>query len=278
MKHVYIFLTIFLNINCVMAQNKLFSNPEEFFRKEKTSNEGNVIRLTDIHTSTFTIYPTNTPNAPCVVVCPGGGYSILAYDLEGTEICDWLNSIGITAVLLKYRVPPLSNTKRHEAPLQDLQRLISHLRHNYDSLKIDPTKIGVIGFSAGAHLSVMASTSWNTRSYKPLDKTDNVSCRPDFTLLIYPAYLDRENFSLANEITVTSDTPPTFIVQTEDDTNYINSSLFYYYALKQNSVDVEMHLYPKGGHGYGLRKTEHAVCQWPLLAEKWIKTLINEVH
>lgn len=275
MKQICVFLIISLNITCLMAQDRLFSNPEEFFREEVISNDGNVIRLTNIHTSTFTIYPVDKDNTPCVVVSPGGGYSILAYDLEGTEICEWLNSIGVTAVLLKYRVPAIVNNKRYEAPLQDIQRLISYLRYNSDSLNINRDKIGVIGFSAGAHLSVMASTSWNNRSYKAIDEIDDVSCRPDFAMLVYPAYLDSENFGLAEEIKVTIDTPPTFIIQTEDDVSYINSSLFYYYALKQNHVDAEMHIYPKGGHGYGLRETENAVSEWNMLAEKWMKTGVN---
>lgn len=234
-----------------------------------------VLRISNVSEPTITVYqaPDDVATGAAMIVCPGGGYNILAYDLEGTEVCEWLNEIGITAVLLKYRVPRREGKEKHEAPLQDVQRTISYVRANAESLNIDPMRIGVMGFSAGGHLSTMASNSFNERSYPAIDEIDKVSCRPNFCLLVYPAYLDGEKFGLAPEIKVTSETPPTMIIQTEDDKPYINSALFYYYALKEAGVPAAMHLYSKGGHGYGLRDTQAAVNEWTDRAEDWLRDL-----
>ena len=237
--------------------------------------ELSVLRVSNVGSPAITIYPANpdVASGAAMVVCPGGGYYLLAYDLEGTEVCDWLNAAGITAILLKYRVPRRPNRPMYEAPLQDVQRAISYVRAHADELGIDPERIGVMGFSAGAHLSVMASTAYDKRSYLPIDEVDKVSCRPDYCLLVYPAYLSGKNFQLAPEIKVTKDVPPTMIIQAEDDKSYIDSSLFYYYALKQAGVPAWMHLYSNGGHGYGLRDTGCMVNEWPDRAEDWFQEL-----
>lgn len=234
-----------------------------------------VLRITNVSEPTITVYPApdEVATGAAMVVCPGGGYSILAYDLEGDEVCEWLNNIGITAVLLKYRVPRREELQKHEAPLQDLQRAIGYVRAHAEEMNLDPQRIGVMGFSAGGHLSAMASNNFAKRSYSPIDATDKVSCRPDFCLLIYPAYLDGDNFQLASELQVSSETPPTMLIQAEDDKSYINSSLFYYYALKEAGVPAWMHLYSKGGHGYGLRDTGAAVNEWPDRAEDWLREI-----
>lgn len=234
-----------------------------------------VLRLSGVSDPTITIYPASDEVATgaAIVVCPGGGYEILAYDLEGDEICQWLNEIGVTAVLLKYRVPRRTGLEKHTAPLQDVQRAISLVRSKAEELNLDPQRIGVMGFSAGAHLAAMASTSYDKRTYPEVDAADKVSCKPDFCLLVYPAYLDGPNFTIAPELKVTAQTPPTMLVQTEDDKSYINSSLFYYYALKEAGVPATMHLYSKGGHGYGLRDTGNAVNEWPYRAEEWFMEL-----
>ena len=234
-----------------------------------------VLRLSGVSDPTITIYPASDEVATgaAMVVCPGGGYEILAYDLEGDEICQWLNEIGVTAVLLKYRVPRRTGLEKHTAPLQDVQRAISLVRSKAEELNLDPQRIGVMGFSAGAHLAAMASTSYDKRTYPEVDAADKVSCKPDFCLLVYPAYLDGPNFSIAPELKITAQTPPTMLVQTEDDKSYINSSLFYYYALKEAGVPATMHLYSKGGHGYGLRDTGNAVNEWPYRAEEWFMEL-----
>ena len=271
----------------IMAQDK----PIQLFPKgapgeqtkliEKALPEGgkvggaSVLRLSGVSDPTITIYPASDEAATgaAMVVCPGGGYEILAYDLEGDEICQWLNEIGVTAVLLKYRVPRRTGLEKHTAPLQDVQRAISLVRSKAEELNLDPQRIGVMGFSAGAHLAAMASTSYDKRTYPEVDAADKVSCKPDFCLLVYPAYLDGPNFTIAPELKVTAQTPPTMLVQTEDDKSYINSSLFYYYALKEAGVPATMHLYSKGGHGYGLRDTGNAVNEWPYRAEEWFMEL-----
>lgn len=248
---------------------------------EKSSSEGDkiggepVLRMTDISEPTITIYraPDEVASGAAMVVCPGGGYNILAYDLEGTEICEWLNNIGVTAVLLKYRVPRREGREKHAAPLQDVQRAIGYVRAHAEKLDVDPNRIGVMGFSAGGHLSAMVSNNFAERTYPAVDAADKVSCRPDFCLLVYPAYLSGDKFQLSPELKVSSATPPTMLIQAEDDNPHIYSSLFYYYALKEAGVPAWMHLYSKGGHGYGLRDTGAAVNEWPDRVEDWFREI-----
>ena len=245
-------------------------------------NEGTVagkpvIRLGNISNPTITLYrPTEVrDNGTAVVVCPGGGYNILASDLEGTEVCEWLNSIGVTGILLKYRVPVREGRERYAAPLQDAQRALGLVRYHAKDWKIDPKRIGILGFSAGGHLSAMASTSFDKRTYDPLDEADQTACRPDFTILIYPAYLtakdDREK--LAPELNVSSNTPPTFLTQTQDDSVGVWCGMTYARALQNARVPSELHIYPKGGHGYGLRATGKPVATWPKRAEEWLSNM-----
>ena len=236
-----------------------------------------VIRLTNVSQPTITVYrPSKAKrNGAAVVVCPGGGYHILAMDLEGTEICQWLNSIGVTGVLLKYRVPQRSGDDKHILPLQDAQRALGLVRFHAKEWHLDPQRIGVLGFSAGGHLAANLSNNFEQRSYAAVDDADQVSCRPDFALPIYPAYLvlkDQDN-KLAPELKVTTNTPPTFLIQTEDDGIHVENSLVYYLTLKNARVPVEMHLYSSGGHGYGLRPSEKRVSSWPKRAEEWMHGL-----
>lgn len=248
---------------------------------EKADTEGGhtggkpVLRITGVCEPTITIYhpAKEIANGSAMVVCPGGGYNILAYDLEGDEICQWLNELGITAVLLKYRVPRREGLQKHEAALQDVQRAISYVRSKAEELGINDDRIGVMGFSAGAHLAATVSNNFAQKTYPQIDSSDRFSCRPDFCLLVYPAYLSGEEFKVAPEVQPNQATPPTMIVQTEDDKSHINSSLFYYYALKEAEVPARMHLYSKGGHGYGLRDTGAAVNEWPRRAEDWFREL-----
>ncbi|MFR9668862.1 MAG: alpha/beta hydrolase [Rikenellaceae bacterium] len=247
---------------------------QEHYTENKKGPAGEPnLRLTDVAEPTITFYraKSNSSTAKTVLVCPGGGYNILSMSLEGTEICEYLNHHGFNAVLLKYRVPRRPGLEKHEAPLEDAQRAMSYLRANAWALGIEGDKIGIMGFSAGAHLSVMCSTA--ERCYQQQDSADCHPSRPAFTILIYPAYLDGEGFSLAQEVKPSADTPPTFIVQSQDDKSYVNSSIFYYYALKEAGVPATMHLYPNGGHGYGMRKTGAASDGWERELVEWLNTI-----
>lgn len=236
-----------------------------------------VIRLGNVSTPTLTVYrpPKDKDVHTAVLVFPGGGYSILAMDLEGTEICEWLNTIGVTGVLVKYRVPARQGRPRWAAPLQDAQRALGMVRRRASEFGVDPRRIGVLGFSAGGHLAAALSTNFERRTYDSVDAADAVSCRPDFTLLVYPAYLTvkDEGDKVAPELKITAETPPAFLVQAEDDGVRVETSLFYYAALKNAHVPAEMHLYPKGGHGYGLRPSANLVTTWPKRAEEWMRSL-----
>ncbi|BAU55767.1 alpha/beta hydrolase [Mucilaginibacter gotjawali] len=231
-----------------------------------------VIRLAEVTNPTIKIFTPKNPNGTAVIVCPGGGYYILALDLEGTELCNWYNSIGVTAILLKYRVPAPPGKLRYELPLQDAQRAVGLVRSNAAKWGIKPDHIGIMGFSAGGHLSALVSNSYAKRTYEQVDEADNESCRPDFTILVYPAYLvnDKEDGKLAPEIQVSANTPPTFIMQTEDDPINVENALYYYLALKKAGVSAEMHLYPSGGHGYGIRNKTGGTAVYPQLIEKWL--------
>lgn len=235
-----------------------------------------VIRLGNVSQPTMTIYRarTGTSSNPAVVVFPGGAYHILALDLEGTEVCDWLNSIGMTAVLLKYRVPRRAGLEKHAVALQDAQRAVGLVRLRAKEFGIDPQRIGVLGFSAGGHLAASISTSAAERTYPIVDDADKASCRPDFTVLIYPAYLTLkdQNDQVAPDVAVSSNTPPTFIAMTQDDPIRIETALYYALALKQANVPFELHVYPKGGHGYGLRRTDNPVTSWPERVADWMRS------
>ncbi len=258
----------------------------------------------------MTVYsPTRENTGAAVVVFPGGGYEELAIDLEGTEVCDWLTSKGTTCVLLKYRVPGEEYYPRSapypklgpypESPmaLEDAQRTVGLVRFHAVEWHVDPQKIGVLGFSAGEHLSAAISTHFAKRLYPPVDAADKDSCRPDFAVVIYPGHLslsaaewdakqgakkfvvphpataDKE-LALNPDIPVTRQTPPTFLLQAEDDhVDSVDDSLAYYIALNKAGVPVEMHLYAQGGHAFGLRRTKFPITRWPQLVETWLGTI-----
>jgi acetyl esterase/lipase len=235
-----------------------------------------LIRLGNVSAPTLTLYsPASKNTGAAVVVFPGGAYRILAIDLEGTEVCEWLTSVGVSCVLLKYRVPDSGPYPKSSAALQDAQRTVGIVRSHATEWHIDPQHIGVLGFSAGAHLAAALSTHFDQRLYDPIDTADQVSCRPDFAVIIYPGYLAiaEQSFAPNPEIHVTAKTPPSFIVQAEDDTVHVENSTVYFLALKNAKVPAEMHLYAQGGHGYGLRRTELPVTAWPTLVETWMETI-----
>jgi len=247
-----------------------------------------VVGVKNVTRPTMTVYsPSGKNTGAAVVVFPGGGYIELAIDLEGTEVCDWLTSKGITCVLLKYRVPD-SGPAWHDdcrcnihpkAPtaLEDAQRTVGLVRFHAAEWGVDPHKIGVLGFSAGGHLVADVSTHFDERAYAAVDAADEVSCRPDFAVAIYPGHMlenTTKEWELNPLIPVTHETPPTFLVQAEDDhVDGVNQSLVYYIALKDAGVPVEMHLYAQGGHAFGLRRTKQPITAWPELVETWLRTI-----
>ena len=237
-----------------------------------------LVRLGNVSTPTLTLYtpPASVSNTgAAIVVFPGGGYSILAIDLEGTEVCDWLTSKGITCVLLKYRVPATGPYPKSEAALQDAQRAMGLVRSHAAEWKIDPKRVGVLGFSAGGHLAAAVSTHYEQRLYPAIDAADQLSCRPDFAVVVYPGYLAQadKDFAFSPDIPVTAQTPPTFLVQAEDDPVHVENATAYFLALKAAGVPTELHIYAKGGHGYGLRRTQLPVTTWPTSVELWLQTI-----
>jgi len=235
-----------------------------------------LMRLGNVSTPTITLYAPKAHNSgAAVVVFPGGAYSILAIDLEGTEVCDWLNSAGVTCVLLKYRVPDSGPYPKSSAALQDAQRAVGLVREHAAEWGIDPKRVGVLGFSAGAHLAAALSTHFDQRLYPPVDPADQQSCRPDFAVIVYPAYLALADQNMAPnpEIHPTAQTPPSFIVQAQDDTVHVENSTVYFLALKNAKVPAELHIYAEGGHGYGLRRTALPVTTWPQTVEIWLHTI-----
>jgi acetyl esterase/lipase len=228
---------------------------------------------------TMTVYsPKGANTGAAVIVFPGGGYEVLAIDLEGTEACDWLTSRGITCVLLKYRVPCVISGPYRDCrtALEDAQRTLGLVRSSATQLHIDPHKIGVLGFSAGGHMVAALSTHFEKRLYPAVDAADRESCRPDFAIALYPGHLAvREtNFTLNPDIKVARRTPPTLLIQAENDpVDPVENSIAYHGALRKAGVPVEMHLYMSGGHAFGLRRTRFPITEWPQLAEKWLGTI-----
>src|SRR5215467_13350514 len=235
-----------------------------------------IVRLGNVSKPTITLFsPKENNTGAAVVVLPGGAYRILAIDLEGTEVCEWLNAIGVTCVLLKYRVPDSGPYPKSAAAFEDAQRAVGMVRAHAAEWHIDPQRVGVLGFSAGAHLAAALSTHFDHRLYDRVDAADELSCRPDFAVIVYPGYLalSEQNFAANPEIHVTDKTPTAFIVQSEDDPVHVENSTVYFLALKNAGVRVEMHLYAQGGHGYGLRRTERPVTAWPQSVEAWFRTI-----
>ena len=259
------------------AQAQLVPGPE-YVTNVLSPSGVSWIAACNVSRHTMTVYsPKGKNTGVAMVVFPGGGYNCLAIDLEGTEICDWLTSKGITAVLLKYRVPLKKVGPYWESPLalEDAQRTVGLVRFHAAEWQIEPHKIGVIGFSAGGHMVAATSTHFDKRSYPAVDAADKESCRPDFAIACYPGHLHQgEDLKLNPNVPVTSNTPPTFILQAEDDhVDGVEQSLVYYIGLKEAGVPVEMHLYAQGGHGFGLRRTKLPITEWPRLVETWLGTI-----
>ena len=237
-----------------------------------------IIRLTDVSKPTLSVYKPDSAKdtSAAVLVFPGGGYRILAIDLEGTEVCNWLNSIGMTCVLVKYRVPFDGHYPEKVEDLEDAQQAMRLTRSHAAEWHIDPQRIGALGFSAGAHLVVILGNHADfKREGAPETPESKLDARPNFVVVIYPGYLsDAPDLTkIAPAIGPSATTPPTFLLQAEDDPVHEENSLLYFQALKELKVPAELHIYAEGGHGYGLRPTELPVTHWPTLAETWFHTI-----
>ncbi len=236
-------------------------------------------RIKFVDQPTLTVFQPDTEksNGCAVVICPGGGYNILAWPKEGTEVAEWFNSIGVTAFVLQYRVPRRDPDRIHWEPMQDVQRAIRVVRHQAKDWNIDPQRIGTLGFSAGGHLTVMSGVQYETKSYAPFDEADNVSCRPDFICPIYAAYLAdgyRDDVvELGALVTVDKKTPPAFLAVTWDDKMRGAQSALLFAKLKEQGVKAELHAFTRGGHGYGIRKSDHAVSTWHHQLAAWLDAM-----
>ncbi|MHC4532864.1 MAG: alpha/beta hydrolase [Planctomycetota bacterium] len=242
---------------------------------------------------TLTIYLPAKEKATgaAVVICPGGGYGHLAMDHEGHQIAQWLNSFGVAGFILQYRHSKRGAGYGHPAPLQDVQRAVRTVRSRAKEWKVDPTRIGILGFSAGGHLASSAGTHFQNRYNDIRDSIDKVSCRPDFMILIYPVISFTESFThkgsrrnllgnnperelvenMSNERQVTAQTPPTFLVHGNDDKGVPpENSIFFYLALRKAKVPAEMHIYENGRHGFGLGKNFGPVSTWPTRCQDWM--------
>lgn len=258
------------------------------------TTDGRVTRANNVVTPDLTVFLPDPAkaNGAAVLICPGGGYGTLAFDHEGNAIARWLNDNGIAGIILKYRLPSdRIMTDKSVGPLQDAQEAIRVIRRNAAGWKIDPKKVGVIGFSAGGHLASTISTHYADKVY---DVKDNTSARPDFSLLIYPVVsMDttithrgtRNNLigpdpteknvnRFSNEKQITRDTPPAFLVHSSDDNAVpVMNSIGYYIGLQKNKIPTELHIFQKGGHGYGLSPNGGTESSWPGLCIKWLKAM-----
>ncbi|HSG70023.1 MAG TPA: alpha/beta hydrolase [Planctomycetaceae bacterium] len=234
-----------------------------------------VMKIGNVSAAEIHVYhpPADKANGAACVICPGGGYHILAWDLEGTEVAEWLNSLGVTAIVLKYRVPtgPHGDPGKWQGPVMDAQRTLSLARSHADEWSLDPARIGILGFSAGGNLAGHVAVKNGNRQYDSSDKIDEASCAPNFAILIYPAYFVDQAGNLLPDFTVGERTPPMFFVHAANDGVTCLSSVMLFAELKKAGVLSELHVYPTGGHGYGLRPTEEAVTHWPQRAGNWLR-------
>jgi acetyl esterase/lipase len=234
-------------------------------------------RVTNVSEPTLTIQKPEAPNGTTVIVCPGGGYSILAIEHEGTQVCDFLNKLGVTTALLKYRVPRRDPNHPSIEPLQDAQRAMGILRHRASDLGLRPDRIGILGFSAGGHLSVMAALHANDRTYPQDPALDVPDATPNFAIPVYPAYLvsKEDTFRLLPEIRVTNQSPPLCLIHAHDDKGVTSSSAsaLLYLEYKKLGLPAELHLYAKGGHGFGMKQTGLPTAEWLTRTSEWMKAM-----
>jgi len=232
------------------------------------------VRFTNVSHPTLAIYPADKKRntGVGVVVFPGGGYDHLAYNIEGTEVCDWLNSIDVNCAVLKYRVPEKGRFPDNTEDLEDAQQAMRIVRAHAEEWHIDPHRIGVVGFSAGANLAALLSTHFDYEGKNV--PASAISARPEFQMIIYPGGFRGKDGKLDPAFTPTPQIPPTFLVQAENDlTAHVETSLVYFQALKDAGLPAELHIFAEGGHGFGLRPTDLPISRWPLQAETWLHTI-----
>jgi acetyl esterase/lipase len=241
-----------------------------------TPGEKGPKRVDSVGKPTITIYrpAKEKDTGAAIVVAPGGGYRMLAFEHEGTMVSDWLTSIGVTCVLLRYRVPQRPGDGENKLPLQDAQRALSLARSRSADWGIDPARIGILGFSAGGHLAANASTNYDRRAYDAVDDSDKAACRPDFAVLIYPGgVLDRQDKEkLSPQMRVTKETPPAFLAVAADDKGSAPGTLKLFQALRDAGVSAELHVYAAGGHGFGMRRSDQPWAAWPQRCEEWMRS------
>lgn len=300
MKKLLVFLFLISMLTPLMAQNQIIplwqSDPPNYQETGEVTiwDTADIVRVRNVQKPDIALYLPSKKNATgeAVVICPGGGYAILAYDWEGSDIARWLNSRGIAAFVLKYRLPGSnSNIVPHKSPLLDAQRAMRMVRSNADKWNIDPGKIGIMGFSAGGHLASTLSTHYDAGDPASADPVEQVSCRPDFSVLIYPVISFTEEFQhsgsrinllgeeaedalvkyYSNELQVTDDTPPAILIHSDDDKAVpLENSIAYFEALRAHDVLSELHIYPYGGHGYSLAIGQGHLSSWPDRVIDWI--------
>ncbi|MDE0558643.1 alpha/beta hydrolase [Algoriphagus sp. NF] len=303
MKRIGILLTLLIFGNISLAQNHLMPLWEgtpplqkEMDLKEEAIQEG-ILRISNVQTPTIEVYLPNKQIATgkAVLIFPGGGYGILAYDWEGTDFAKWLNSQGIAGIVVKYRLPiSKSLTNPKEVPLLDAQRALRLVRHQAEEWNIDPNQIGIMGFSAGGHLASTLSTQFDHSIDREMDEIDQLSARPDFSILVYPVITFNDRFThggskrnllgenpdpdlvtrFSNELNVDENTPPTFLIHAQDDQAVpLENSTLYYQALHAAGVEASLHIYPKGGHGFAFGMGRGAVANWREVLLDWINNL-----
>ena len=241
-------------------------------------NDADVKRVTNVSNPTITIYKAGKPNGTAVIVAPGGAYRILAIEHEGTQVCEYLNSIGVTCALLKYRVPARTKDDPSKEPLQDAQRAIGLVRHHAAEWGVKPDRVGILGFSAGGHLTVMATLHANDRTYTTDAALDVEDARPNFSIPVYPAYLvasKDDTFHLKPEIKVTEKSPPMCLVHANDDKGVTSpsGSALLYLEYKKLNLPAELHIYAKGGHGFGMRKSGLPTADWLVRVGEWMGSM-----
>lgn len=306
MKKLLISILIALLMVPLIGQNQILTlwegDPPNYRETGEVTifDTADIVRVRNVQKPDIAIFLPSKKNATgeAVVICPGGGYGILAYDWEGSDIARWLNSRGIAAFVLKYRLPgSKSNIVPHKSPLMDAQRALRIVRANAEMWNIDPAKIGVMGFSAGGHLASTLSTHYDGGDPSSPDPVEQVSCRPDFSVLVYPVISFTEDFQhsgsrinligedadeelinyYSNELQVTKDTPPAILIHSDDDNGVpVENSIAYYKALRNNEINSELHIYPYGGHGYSLAIGQGHLSTWPDRVIDWIRYIYQE--